>query len=315
MKKWIQKALVQKIISYFPASNKINYLFQKYITKGVYLKDIYFYDRLNHARVHLKSYQKYSNNQIPNISLEIGTGWYPVVPISFFLAGTNKIYSVDVTFLTSKERIRTALNKFIECHKLSRLKDYINIVPERFQILENILDNFEDYSLNEILNMLKLKYLIEDARNLSLKNDSVDFINSNNTFEHIYPSILIPILKDFKRVIRKDGVMSHFIDMSDHFAHFDKSINIYNFLKFSDTKWKWIDNSIQPQSRIRICDYKKIYLDLKIPISEESFRKGNLKELESISLAKKHLEKPFEEIAKSHCHFISDMKNVNDVTN
>jgi|TARA_B110000240_G_scaffold6381_1_gene7063 SAM-dependent methyltransferase len=307
MKKWIQKAIVQKTISYLPASQKINYFFQKYITKGIYLKDIYFYDRLNHARAHIKSYQEYSNNNMPNISLEIGSGWYPVVPISFFLAGTNKIYCVDVTFLTSKKRIKTTLNKFIECHELGKLKDYIKIIPERFQIIETILDNFEDYSLDQILKSLKLKYLIEDARNLTLKSNSIDFINSNNTFEHIYPDILIPILKDFKRVIRKDGVMSHFIDMSDHFAHFDKSINIYNFLKFSDTKWKWIDNSIQPQSRIRIYDYKNIYSDLKIPISRESYRKGNIKELESISLAKNYLENPLEEIAKSHCHFISNM--------
>ena len=85
MKKWIQKAIVQKTISYLPASQKINYFFQKYITKGIYLKDIYFYDRLNHARAHIKSYQEYSNNNMPNISLEIGSGWYPVVPISFFL--------------------------------------------------------------------------------------------------------------------------------------------------------------------------------------------------------------------------------------
>jgi SAM-dependent methyltransferase len=307
MKKWIQKAIVQKTISYLPSSHKINYLFQKYITKGIYLKDIYFYDRLDHAKSHIKSYQVHSNINIPNISLEIGSGWYPIVPISFFLSGASKIYCVDVTFLTSKERIRTTLNKFVECNDLGKLKEYIKIIPQRFQIIETILYNFDAYSLDDILNSLNLIYLIEDARNLTLKNDSIDFINSNNTFEHIYPNILIPILKEFKRVIRKDGVMSHFIDMSDHFAHFDKSINIYNFLKFSDAKWKWVDNSIQPQSRIRIYDYKKIYSDLKIPISEESFRKGNLKELESITLAENYIDKPLEEIAKSHCHFISNM--------
>lgn len=309
MKKWVQKAIVQKTISYLPASHKINFFFQKYITKGVYLKDNYFYDRLNHAKTHIKSYQKYSNNSTPNTSLEIGTGWYPVVPISFFLAGTNKIYSVDVTFLTSKERIKTTLSKFIECSKLNKLKDYITIVPKRFEAIENLLKNYEQYSLEEILKNLNLEYLIEDARNLSLESNSIDFINSNNTFEHIYPNILSPILKDFKRVIKHNGVMSHFIDMSDHFAHFDKTITIYNFLKFSESKWKWIDNSIQPQNRMRIYDYKKMYSNLGIPISEETFRKGNLKELKSISLAKKYIDKALEEIAKSHCHFISNMKD------
>jgi len=99
--------------------------------------------------------------------------------------------------------------------------------------------------------------------------------------------------------------MSHFIDMTDHFAHFDKSINMYNFLQFTDNQWKWIDNSIQPQSRLRIYDYKQIYSDLSIPISDESFREGNLDELKSIHLADKFANKPLEDIATSHCHIIS----------
>ncbi len=309
MKKWKLKAIVQKIISYLPFSHKINYIFQKYVTKGVYLSDEYFYDRLGHARDHLKGFQKYSYNSIPATCLEIGTGWYPIVPISFFLVGADKIYSVDISFLTSKERLHTTLQKFVECNKSGQLISYIDFLSDRFNIITNILADYEKFTLDEVLQKLNITYLIEDARKLSLPDDSIDLVNSNNTFEHIYPEILIPILKDFRRVVKKKGgVMSHFIDMSDHFAHFDKSINIYNFLQFSDKQWKWIDNSIQPQSRIRIYDYKKIYADLNIPISDESFRPGNLNELKSIPLDDKFANSPLEEIAKSHCHFISDMK-------
>ena len=52
MKKWKQKAIVQKIISYLPFGQNINYLFQKYVTKGENLNDEYFLDRLNHAKTH-----------------------------------------------------------------------------------------------------------------------------------------------------------------------------------------------------------------------------------------------------------------------
>jgi len=310
MKKWVLKAGVQKTISYLPLSHKINYLFQKYITKGVHLSDEYFYDRLTHTREHLKNYRTYADKAIPATCLEIGTGWYPIVPISFFLAGADKIYSVDISFLTSKERIQTTLRKFVDCDKAGRLKTYVDYLPSRFDIITKLLSDYHKFSLNEVLQKLHITYLIEDARELSLADNSIDLINSNNTFEHIYPDILIPILKEFKRIVKKNGgVMSHFIDMSDHFAHFDKSINIYNFLQFSDKQWKWIDNSIQPQNRIRIYDYKQIYADLKIPISGESFRKGNLEELKSIPLAEKFTNKPLEEIAKSHCHFVSRWDN------
>jgi hypothetical protein len=309
MKKWIMKAVIQKTISFLPFSNKINYVFQKYITKGVFLSDLYFTDRLEHAREHLRAFKKYNGKSFPRSSLEIGTGWYPVVPISFFLSGTDKIYSVDISFLTSKERIKITLLKFIDFNLKFKLIDYLDIIPERFAIVEKILKEFESLSLDEILDRLNIIYLIGDARKLSLPDDSIDLINSNNTFEHIYPQILKPILKEFKRVVRKEnGVMSHFIDMSDHFAHFDKSINIYNFLKFSEKQWKYIDNSIQPQSRLRIYDYKEIYTELKIPITEESSRPGNTDELKTIQLNERYSSMLLTEVAKSHCHFISLMK-------
>lgn len=309
MKKWKQKVIVQKIISYLPFSHKINYVFQKYVTKGVNLSDEYFSDRLGHARDHIKSFHKFSVNQIPKSCLEIGTGWYPIVPLSFFLVGVDNIYSVDISLLTSKKRLQTTLFKFVEYRRSGILQSYIDFLPDRFEVITNILSDYDKLSLHDVLPKLKIVYLIEDARRLSLPENSIDLINSNNTFEHIYPDILIPILKEFRRVVKKDtGVMSHFIDMSDHFAHFDNSISIYNFLQFSDRQWAWIDNSIQPQSRIRIYEYKQIYADLGIPISFEAFREGNLSEIRSISLAEKYINRPLSEIVKSHCHFVSKMK-------
>jgi hypothetical protein len=313
MKKWKQKAIVQKTISYLPFGQNINYFFQKYVTKGENLNDEYFLDRLGHAKEHIHYYQNITGNSHPNSSLEIGTGWYPIVPISLFLIGSEKIYSVDIKMLTSKERIITTLEKFLEFHNSGKLKDFINYNSERFEVIKSILNDRGNYDLSQILQLLKITYIIEDARKLSLADNSIDLVNSNNTFEHIYPELLIPILIEFKRVVKKqNGVMSHFIDMSDHFAHFDKSINIYNFLQFSEKQWKWIDNSIQPQSRIRIYDYKKIYEDLKIPISELTFRAGDLSELKTIPLSDFYLNNSLEEIAISHCHFVSDMcKNEN----
>lgn len=311
MKKWILKAIVQKTISYLPFNHKINYVFQKYVTKGVYLSDEYFYDRIGHAKSHIAAYQTYSGQAIPKLCLEIGTGWYPVVPICFFLLGSDKTYSVDISFLTSKERIATTLDKFMQLREKQELSNYVQYKPERLQILEDIIANYEALSLETILEKLRISYLIEDARQLSIADNSIDLVNSNNTFEHIYPQILIPILADFKRVVKKQGgVMSHFIDMSDHFAHFDKSINIYNFLQFSDYEWQWIDNSIQPQSRLRIDDYKVIYQDLGLPITAESHRPGNLQELKQIKLDEKYAGKPLEINAISHCHFVSDMRTV-----
>jgi len=306
MKKWVQKAIVQKTISYLPFSNKLNFFFQKYVTRGVNLSDEFFTDRLDHAREHMGAYKKLTGNAIPASCLEIGTGWYPIVPVCFFLAGSDNIYSVDIAFHTNKERIRATLEKLDHSFHSGQLEAYFGVLPERLATLENILGRYDSLSLNEILQNLHFTYLVEDARRLSLPDHSIDLINSNNTFEHIYPDILIPILREFKRVARQvGGVQSHFIDMSDHFAHFDQSISIYNFLQFSDRRWKWIDNSVQPQNRMRIYDYRKIYSDLSIPFTVESFRPGNPEQLALIRLADRFMGNPPEENAVSHAHVIS----------
>ncbi len=308
MKKWILKAVVQKTISYLPFSTRINYFFQKYVTKGVYLSDEYFYDRLGHAKDHLAAYAKYGEKKLPSVCLELGTGWYPIVPIGFFLAGVDKTYSVDISFLTSKERIKTTLDKFKIAIDKDILKGYINIQAERLQELMKLYDTYDALPLEEILSILKIEYLLQDARKLSLADNSIDLVNSNNTFEHIYPVILQPIVAEFGRVVKKNsGVQSHFIDMSDHFAHFDRSITIYNFLQFSEAQWARIDNSIQPQSRLRIDDYKAMYKAIDLSIDEEFCRPGNLEELKTVKLDKVFADKPIETVAISHCHFISKM--------
>jgi len=307
MKKWILKAIVQKAISYLPYSHRINYLFQKYVTKGIYLNDEYFEDRLNHAKTHIDSYEKYADKKRLNRTLEIGTGWYPVVPIALFLYGANDINTVDISLHTNTRYIHTTIDKFLELEKQGRLSSFVNYKPERLEILKKISAEKSD-DFESLINRLYITYLIRDARDMRLPDNTFDLVNSNNTFEHIPGLILKGILKEFIRVTRTGGVMSHFIDMSDHFAHFDKEISIYNFLQFSQSKWKWIDNTIQPMNRLRIGDYKRMYAELNIPIDQQAVRKGDPDELSKIKIDPEYLVYPMEEIAVSHCHFISIKK-------
>lgn len=97
MKTWILKAIVQKTISFLPYKHQINYFFQRYVTKGVLLNNSYFTDRLVHANKHLRFFEQYSHIATPSTTLELGTGWYPVVPISLFLNGSDTIYTVDIS--------------------------------------------------------------------------------------------------------------------------------------------------------------------------------------------------------------------------
>ncbi len=306
MKKWKQKAIVQKAISYLPYSRRINFLFQKFVTRGVQLTDHYFIDRLQHARNHIGAYQRAADDRVPESTLELGTGWYPIVPVALFLLGAENIYSVDISTLTSRKRLLITLQYFAQAEENNTLRDYVSCRPERMSVIHELIRNPERLSLSQMLERLHIRYLREDTRSISLRDGSIDLIHSNNTFEHIYPDILCSILKEFKRILRKPGgVMSHFVDMTDHFAHIDPSISVYHFLRFTERQWRWIDNGIQPQNRLRADDYLQIYADLAIPVTGEECRPGDLETLRNIPLAARFRDKPLEVLAKTHCHYQS----------
>ena len=307
MKKWILKAIVQKAISYFPFKHRINFLFQKYVTKGVQLSDEYFLDKLIHHQNHERFLKEVKQQSLDSLSvLELGTGWYPVVPIAQYLSGAKQLYSVDISPLMNKERLLTTIAKFIEYADQGLLNEYLpNLQTERLEAIKAIHQN-PPASFLKCQESLEFQYLVMDARQLSTLSDhSIQFITSNNVFEHIYPTILKGILQEFKRVLSEDGVMSHFIDMSDHFAHLDHTIDIYHFLRFTEQQWLRIDNSIQPQNRLRIPQYRSIYQELNIPIIKEENRPGDTKKVEAMPLSEPFASMSIEEVAISHSYVVS----------
>lgn len=295
--------MVQKGISWLPAAHRVNFLFQKHITKGVCLSDGYFQDKLDHAFDHLRFYEKHRGGA-PKRTLELGTGWYPIVPVCMYLAGAKQAVSVDLNDLMRTDALRETLYAFqqaLAAGQLERFRPFWQ--KKQLKALEAL--PVEAHSRAELLQFLHLELLITDARNLPFGDGHFDLVHSNNTFEHIYPAVLSAIMREFKRVTKSKGLNSHFIDLSDHFAHLDDSISIYNFLRFSDRQWRLIDNSVQPQNRLRISDYEKLYRELGCAIIDKEYRPGEPEALHKLNLAPPFDAYNEEELAVSHAHLIN----------
>jgi len=303
MKKWVLKAIIQKLISWLPNSHEVNFWFQKNITKGVRLSDDYFGDKLMHAQDHLKHFRTH----LPKgqfCSLELGTGWYPVVPLAMYLAGAKNCTSIDLNPLMTNASFGQTIEKFKEwfkAGKLTHLEPYF--LPEKVSQLIKI--DITKSSFETLLVVFNFEYRVGDAQAMQDENETYDLIHSNNVFEHVHPPVLRNILLEFKRVLKQNGLMSHFIDMSDHFAHLDNSITIYNFLRFSPQAWRKIDNEVQPQNRCRLSDYEEMYATLNLPISAKDVRPGSIVDLEKIKLADCFSSKTKEDLAISHVHLVN----------
>ncbi len=307
VKKWVLKAIVQKVISYLPKRDDLNLWFQRNITKGVYLNDEHFNYKVKHAADHLANFQKSKTyNLDTSLVMEIGTGWYPIVPISFFLAGVRSILSVDLNSYLTKDSLLTTINMFQKKREEGKLDGLFEIDQDRWKILGDIQNN-QSLSLEQMCHRIQLQTKICDLSQKGTITETPEFICSNNTFEHIYPSVLKGILENCKSILKSGGMMSHFIDMSDHFAHFDKSITVYNFLKYSAQRWKRIDNDIQPQNRLRFKDFKKIYKELDIPITDEVIWPYDEKLLDNIVVHSEYKDYSKSELAIIHAYLISEI--------
>jgi SAM-dependent methyltransferase len=311
--KWQLKAFVQKVISFLPYKERINYFFQKYITKGVRLSDEYFGLKLEHANDHIKflnALSKESKDRPPpeKLIFELGTGWYPIIPLVFYLTKTGRVISADLQSWLRKKGIRETMDKFIEWNDSQKLKGFdFKIDPDRWSELSDMSENFERLSFSSIKERIGLKCIVGDARNLDITNKSIDFICSNNTFEHIPESVLEGILQEFIRILKKGGVMSHFIDMTDHFSHFDGSITLYHFLRFGKRKWRLIDNRIQPQNRMRFVQYQHLYDRLNIPWQEEKVNEGHPDLLSEIPIHKEFNRFTKSELSVTHGYLVTKL--------
>lgn len=303
MRAWVIKASIQKVTSFLPYRHKVNSLLQKYVTKGLRLADELFDDKLNHCKNHLLSLERYSSTG-KGAALEIGTGWYPIVPIGLYLSGFGKVVSIDLSPLTTSKFIYQTIEKFITYYKSGRLNLFLpNIDTGRMEKLHQI--SADRPSRKILLGEMNIELVVGDARRTEFPEATFDLICSNNTFEHIPLTALQSILLELNRILKPSGVMSNNIDMSDHFAHFDRSISNFNFLKFSERQWRFIDNSLLSQNRLRLSDFLTLFQECGFKTLVHEDRIGNRNELSGVTLDKKFTRYVTEDLLVTHSLIVS----------
>lgn len=278
MPSWLLKAAVQGAISPLPGRDRINHILQRYITGSVTLTEEVFERKLAQCHKHLESYRT-QHGTLPRHVLELGTGWYPIVPLGLIDAGVERVTTFDVNPLCDLPRARAAAERFGSEGRVDQAAT----------------------SAAELLEPLGIRMLVRDVRDSGLAPGSVDLFVSNNTLEHIAPAILVEIVAEFRRLASPGAVMDHFIDMSDHYAHFDRTISEYNYLRYSDRRWRPFNNRLQYQNRLRISDYRRIVEEAGFRVVAEDAERGPAEALEQITLAPRFRSYPQDELAVLRC--------------
>ncbi len=289
MTSWLVKAAAQGVMSVLPGRNHLNHLFQEHVTHSMALTESGFDLKLGQCCRHLQNYRRIMKQEAPSLALELGTGWYPIVPVGLALAGAAHIVTIDTTSLLSVERTEQALDFYATRWQSGRLREQLpGVCAERVDTLMGLVaERGSAGGAEDLLGRLGVRVLVGDARLCPLAQGCVDLFVSNNTLEHIPPQVLREIMIEFGRLAAPSAVMDHFVDLSDHYAHFDSKITPFNYLHYADPVWWLFNNRLQYQSRLRASDYRTIMEEAGFRITAEEREYGDAGELARTQLARR----------------------------
>ena len=292
MARWIVKALVQRTIGFMPNPDYWSDLVQREIAGSVALTYPFFLSRLDVAR---KNLDTFAGRNSPTEVLELGTGWFPIVPIAFRLSGASHVRTCDIVEHVSPERLSATLQAFSRAAGDGEL-------TRRFPSIDHaLLQQIQSFDATrqtcvESLRSLGVDYMVGDFPGARLPPGSIDLIVSHAVLEYISAPPLRELLDAFHRLLKSDGAMSHWIDFSDEYAYFDKTISPLHFLKYPDWAWRIINNPIIPLSRLRIDDVRRLFANAGFSICEEELVKLDSEAMRKLPLAREFENRDIEDM-------------------
>lgn len=205
--------------------------------------------------------------------LEIGTGWLPVFPLCFALAGARRCVTFDLHRHLHPDVAPKALRE-LERH-LPAIAQACGepeaTVRERWQRLVAAGDG------PAVLRAAGIDYHAPaDATSTGLPDASVGLVFSNSVLEHVSAGVLAPMMRESCRILQDDGLSLHSVNCGDHYAYFDRSITQIHYLRFTEGEWRKWNNDLLYQNRLRPVDFvdaargagMDVLLDLHVPRPE-----------------------------------------------
>jgi SAM-dependent methyltransferase len=294
LRKWWLKAAIQGGVSILPGRlpETVNGRLQALGSGGAALTDTTLATKFRQAEHHLEAWRRFGPDETPPRVLEVGTGWFPVVPLVLYLHGVAGVDSYDIRQLTGPSQVRQTVAGVLRARTTSSPRP----VAARVEQLEQIARAADDAVLG-LLEAAGVRFHTGRITPESVAADAFDLAVSDNTLEHVPPAQLDDLSAAMARSVRPGGVVDHFVDGSDHYAHFDRGISEYNFLRWNDLAWSLINNRLLYQNRLREADYGEILTRAGLPVVASEWSAGRPREVAALPLAERFRTRPVGELA------------------
>lgn len=270
---WRIKGVVQGVLSFIPGGSAVNDALQR--AAGGRRDESHHIDLKFRADwlVQMKLLNELGIGVRDRDLLEIGTGWLPVFPLCFALAGARRCYTYDLhrhmNLVVVPKALRELERHLPEIAQASGEAE--SAVRARWQRLCAAGDG------RAILDAAGIDYRAPaDATQTGLPDACVAVVFSNSVLEHVSTAVLEPMMRESGRILQHDGISLHSVNCGDHYAYFDRTITPIHYLRFSESQWRKWNNDLLYQNRLRPVDFVEaarsagleILLDLHKPRAE-----------------------------------------------
>jgi SAM-dependent methyltransferase len=251
---WRVKGTVQKVLGFVPGGSRIHLQLQRRVGG---LRD---FGRECDLRVdewavmvrHLRA----AGVDIRGATmLELGTGWFPTLPLCSYLAGVGHMYTFDRVRLVERDMLVLLADR-LAAHVSLIARESEQELDEVAGLQREMLDALEREMLLTTATRSVVDYRAPgDVTSTGMLNETVDVVFSSSVLEHMPAEMIQASFAEAWRILKPGGVMFHAVNCGDHYAVSDRSLHPLHFLQFSPAEWERWNNAFLYQNRLRACDF------------------------------------------------------------
>lgn len=236
--------------------------------------------------------------------LEVGSGWEPIVPVLFSLAGAARVVTVDTQRLMDGATLTGTVSGLVA--HAPQIAARLGV--EGSAVRASLASPPGDFEPS--LRRLRVEYHAPcDVVRSPLPDGTFDIVTSRAVLEHVPPDILRPLLGRAFRLLRPGGWTCHAIDNSDHWSHADGRLSRVNFLRYSDRHFGLLNrfNPLDYQNRLRHPEYAELLrgAGFEVVTARSDPEPKALEDLKTLPVAARFRAFPEEDLARLDSYFVA----------
>lgn len=252
---WRIKGVVQKVLGLLPAGAHLHFALQRRLG-GLRSFEREFALKLEDWALMARQLAEAGTDIRGARMLEVGTGWYPTLPLACYLAGAAGVDTFDLS--RHWKRVLTGDCVRALGARLGAIEEVSGAtlaeVEARHERVLGALDaqgGLLGVALTAATDGALRYHAPADATCTGLDPGSVDVVFSNSVLEHVPLDVITALYREAMRVLRPGGLMFHSVNCGDHYAYVDRNIHQLNYLRYSDREWHFWNNRFLYQNRLR----------------------------------------------------------------